>query len=150
MSTYTIGEIAERSGFTASSLRYYEGIGLVEPFSRTLAGYRLYDDRALDRLAFIARAKQLGCSLEEISDLVSIWDGESCGPVQRRFHDLVTDRIADAQRQIASLTELVAQLQTAATQLAGPPLDGPCGPECACLGGTTATVALTKKASVPA
>jgi MerR family transcriptional regulator, copper efflux regulator len=150
VSTYTIGEIAERSGFTASSLRYYEGIGLVSPSTRTTAGYRLYDDHALDRLAFIARAKQLGCSLDEITDLVSIWDGESCGPVQRRFHDLVTDRIADAQRQIAELTELVTQLQAAASQLAGPPIDGPCGPECACVGETTAAVALTRKASAPA
>src|SRR4029079_4289209 len=80
--TYTIGEAAERSGFSASALRYYEGIGLVQPSNRTDAGYRLYDDRALGRLAFIGRAKQLGCTLEEIIDLVSIWDGERCGPVQ--------------------------------------------------------------------
>ena len=65
MSTYTIGEIADRSGFSASSLRYYEGIGLVEPASRTASGYRLYNDGSLDRLAFIARAKQLGCTLDE-------------------------------------------------------------------------------------
>ena len=52
--TYTIGEIAGRSGFTASALRYYEGIGLLEPATRTEAGYRLYDDQALSRLAFSA------------------------------------------------------------------------------------------------
>lgn len=150
VSTYTIGEIAERSGFTASSLRYYEGIGLVAPATRTPAGYRLYDDHVLDRLAFIARAKQLGCSLEEITDLVSIWDGENCGPVQRKFHELVTDRLADAQRQIAELTQLINQLQAAATQLAGPPIDGPCGPECACLADPTAKLALTRKSRVPA
>ena len=100
VSTYTIGEIAERSGFSASSLRYYEGIGLVEPASRTESGYRLYDDHTVNRLAFIARAKQLGCSLEEIADLAGIWDGERCGPVQRRFHELVTAKIRDAERQI--------------------------------------------------
>ena len=83
MSAYTIGEVADRSGFTASSLRYYEGIGLVVPAARSAAGYRLYDDRSLARLAFIARAKQLGCTLEEISDLIGIWDGERCGPVQK-------------------------------------------------------------------
>lgn len=57
MSTYTISEAAGRSGFSPSALRYYEGIGLVSP-RRTAAGYRLYDDRAVARLAFIGRAKQ--------------------------------------------------------------------------------------------
>jgi len=154
VTTFTIGEVAERSGFSASALRYYEGIGLVLPATRTGAGYRVYDDDTLARLAFIAQAKQLGCSLEEITDLVGIWDGERCGPVQRRFHDLVTDKIGDAQRQIAELAALTAQLHIAAGQLAGPASDGPCGPDCACLAaapGTSApvTVALTVKAADP-
>jgi DNA-binding transcriptional MerR regulator len=132
VSTYTIGETAERSGFSASALRYYEGIGLVEPASRTEAGYRVYDDGTLTRLTFIARAKQLGCSLEEITDLVDIWDGERCGPVQRRFHHLVTAKLAEARRQIAELTALTEQLRQAAAQLTGPVIDGPCNEECAC------------------
>jgi DNA-binding transcriptional MerR regulator len=148
VSSYTIGETAERSGFTASALRYYEGIGLVHPSTRTEAGYRLYDDDTLARLAFIARAKQLGCSLEEITDLVGIWDGERCGPVQKRFHDLVTAKLADAERQIAELVALSDQLRHAATQLAGPAIDGPCSDGCACLALDHALtpVALTTKA----
>lgn len=147
MSTYTIGETADRSGFSASALRYYEGIGLVEPATRTAAGYRLYDDGTLARLSFIARAKQLGCSLEDIIDLVGIWDGERCGPVQRRFHDLVTDKLAETERQIAELTALADQLRHAALQLAGPATDGPCDERCACLTLETATapIALTPK-----
>jgi DNA-binding transcriptional MerR regulator len=133
VSTYTIGEVAERSGFSASALRYYEGIGLVEPSTRTGGGYRVYDDSALGRLAFISRAKHLGCSLEEITDLVEIWDGERCGPVQRRFHDLITRKIVDAERQITELVRLKGQLEDAATLLAGPATDGPCGPRCACM-----------------
>lgn len=139
MSTYTIGEVADRSGFTASALRYYEGIGLVASAERTQAGYRVYDDRTLDRLAFIARAKQLGCSLEEITDLVGIWDGERCGPVQRRFHDLITGKIADARCQITELTELMEQLEIAAARMAGPAVDGPCGEDCACVTDAPAT-----------
>jgi DNA-binding transcriptional MerR regulator len=142
VSYYTIGEVADRTGFSASALRYYEGIGLVAPAARTGAGYRVYDDRTLARLAFIARAKQLGCSLDEIADLVGIWDGERCAPVQRRFHDLVTDKLGDAQRQIGELTELTAQLRTAAAQLAGLASDGPCGPDCACLTDTAATTSV--------
>jgi MerR family transcriptional regulator, copper efflux regulator len=149
MRTYTIGQTAERSGFSASALRYYEGIGLVEPRSRTDAGYRLYDDGALARLGFIARAKRLGCSLEEITDLVAIWDGERCGPVQRRFHELVSAKLADAERQIAELMALTVQLHDAAAQLAGPAVDGPCNDDCACLTiDGRAPIALTTKAAV--
>jgi DNA-binding transcriptional MerR regulator len=132
VSTYTIGEVADRSGFTTSALRYYEGIGLVSPPTRTGAGYRLYDDDSLARLAFIARAKHLGCTLDEITDLVAVWDG-TCEPVQRRFHDLVTTKLAETERQIAELTALHAQLAGAAAQLAGPAVDGPCDGDCACM-----------------
>lgn len=133
MSTYTIGQVAERTGFAASALRYYEGIGLVTPAARTDRGYRIYDDHTVERLSFIDRAKQLGCSLEEITELVALWDGDRCGPVQRRLHDLVTAKIADAEAQVRELTALRAQLQAAAGQLAGPATDGPCDEGCACL-----------------
>lgn len=138
MGTYTIGEVAERTGFRASALRYYEGIGLVAPSTRTAAGYRVYDDRALARLSFIRRAKQLGCTLDEITDMVAIWDGDRCGPVQQRFHHLITDKITDVGRQIDELTVLAADLRAAAAQLADPPVDGPCGSGCACLTDTPA------------
>jgi DNA-binding transcriptional MerR regulator len=131
--TYTIGQVAERSGFSSSALRYYEDIGLLSPSDRAANGYRVYDDDALARLAFVARAKGLGCSLDEITDLLAIWDGDRCGPVQRRFHDLVTVKIADAERQIAALTALVDQLRDAAARLTGPATDGPCGEGCACM-----------------
>jgi MerR family transcriptional regulator, copper efflux regulator len=133
VNTFTIGQVAERSGFSASALRYYEDVGLVAPTARTEAGYRIYDAQVLGRLAFIARAKQLGCSLDEITDLVDIWDGERCGPVQRRFHELVTDKLCATQTRIAELTAFASQLQTAAARLDQPALDGPCGDGCACL-----------------
>jgi len=150
MAGYTIGEAAERSGFSASTLRYYEDIDLVRPAGRTEAGYRLYDDAALDRLGFIARAKQLGCSLEDIRDLAAIWDNDSCEPVQRRFHELVTAKLTDAHHQIGELRAFTAQLGAAAARLAGPATDGPCGPDCACTtvdasGGQPAPVALMAK-----
>ena len=139
MDTFTIGQVAERTGFSASALRYYEGLGLVSPATRTEAGYRVYDGDALSRLAFIARAKQLGCSLDEITDLLGIWDGERCGPVQRRFHELVSEKIRVTQRQIAELTAFGAQLQAAATRLDTEPVDGPCDDDCACFSDAGAT-----------
>ncbi|HEX4981710.1 MAG TPA: MerR family transcriptional regulator, partial [Ilumatobacteraceae bacterium] len=84
-----IKEVADASGFSASTLRYYEQIGLLPEASRTPAGYRMFDERTLDRLAFIARAKRLGCSLEEITGLITAWDGGQCGPVQDQLRHLV-------------------------------------------------------------
>jgi DNA-binding transcriptional MerR regulator len=133
MSTFTIGPVSERTGFPATTLRYYEELGLVAPAGRTNAGYRVYDEDAVERLAFIARAKQLGCTLDEILDLLAVWDGERCGPVQRRFHELVTYKIRDTQAQIADLLSFAAQLRAAARRLDSTPLDGPCNGDCACL-----------------
>lgn len=149
MSTYTIGQVADRTGFTTSALRYYESRGLVSPATRTDSGYRVYDDHAVARLAFIARAKQLGCSLEEIMDLAAIWDGEHCGPVQRRFHELVTAKIDQAHSQMAELAAFASQLQTAAAQLAGPAVDGPCDESCACAAGSGPDRVAAKLASKP-
>ena len=88
-SGHRIADVARRSGFTPAALRYYEEIGLLPAPKRSSGGYRIYDDRTLDRLAFIARAKQLGCSLEEIADLSIAWDGGECGPIQDRLRPVV-------------------------------------------------------------
>lgn len=133
MSTYTIGQVADRSRFSASALRFYERCGLLTPVDRTEAGYRLYDDSSLERLEFIARAKDLGCTLEEVAELAELWECEDCGPVQARLHELVTTKLDEGRRRSAELLRLTAQLETAAAHLGGEPVDGPCGDGCACL-----------------
>jgi MerR family copper efflux transcriptional regulator len=150
MGTFTIGQVAERTGFTASSLRYYEGIGLVVPAGRSEAGYRLYDEATLTRLSFVARAKQLGCTLEEITDLLEVWDESSCGPVQRRFHALVTEKIVATEQRLAELGAFSRQLRTAAEHLGGQPVDGPCDSTCACVAAPVAPVAVPVACSLPA
>jgi MerR family copper efflux transcriptional regulator len=144
--TYRIAQVAQRSGFTPAALRYYEDIGLVAPAGRTDAGYRLYDETSLERLRFIARAKQLGCSLDEIADLVTAWDGGRCAPVQDRLRTTVEAKINDAHAQIAALTILAADLQRAAAILSAEPVDGPCDDTCGC---TTDTAVPTTPTSVP-
>jgi DNA-binding transcriptional MerR regulator len=145
--TYRIAETAERSGFAPATLRYYEQIGLLPAATRTPGGYRQYSERDLERLRFIERAKHLGCTLGEIQALIGIWDEESCAPVQRRLHELVTSKLTAAERQITELTALVGQLQLAVSHLAGPASDGPCSADCACLAlsGGFAPIELTTK-----
>lgn len=128
-----IKAVADASGFTAATLRYYEQIGLLPEASRTPAGYRLYDQRTLDRLAFIARAKQLGCSLEEITGLTTAWEGGQCGPVQDRLRELVAGKIAAAQHQIVELVTFSSELQHAATALERHRPDGACDDNCGCV-----------------
>jgi MerR family copper efflux transcriptional regulator len=132
--TYRIAEVAARSGFTPATLRYYEEIGLVQPVARTDAGYRLYDDASLQRLRFIARAKQLGCSLDEIAELSTAWDGGRCAHVQERLRATVTAKVAHSQRQIAELTALTAELQRAAVALTTNTATGACDDTCGCIG----------------
>lgn len=143
-----IKEVADASGFTAATLRYYEQIGLLTAVSRTPAGYRMYDQRTLDRLASITRAKQLGCSLDEIAALTTAWDGGRCGPIQDQLRQLVADKIAAARNQIAELATLSAELQQAATALDRHRPDGACDSECGCsnLPDDTHTVAATIQA----
>lgn len=67
----TISEVAERSGFSASALRYYEREGLIEA-SRTAGGQRRYARHELRRLAFIAAARHVGLTLDEIRDALAL------------------------------------------------------------------------------
>jgi MerR family transcriptional regulator, copper efflux regulator len=130
---YKIKDVADRTGFSTATLRYYEEIGLLPESTRTAGGYRQYDDHTLDRLAFIARAKQLGCTLEEIGDLTLAWEGGQCGPVQDRLRDVVAAKLAGTQAQIVELITLSDQLRQAATSLERHRPQGPCDDACGCI-----------------
>lgn len=66
-----VGELAQRSGISATTLRYYEQLGLLRPATRSASGYRDYPKESLDQLALIRRAKELGFSLREIKTLLA-------------------------------------------------------------------------------
>ncbi|HUC31984.1 MAG TPA: MerR family transcriptional regulator [Ilumatobacteraceae bacterium] len=135
----TIKDVAARSGFSAATLRYYEEIGLVPEPARTPAGYRMYDADVLARLAFIARAKQLGCSLDEIGELATAWEGGRCGPVQDRLRVLVGEKLEHTHDQIAALMTLSGELQRAAAALERHRPEGPCDDTCGCVAEPEAT-----------
>jgi DNA-binding transcriptional MerR regulator len=103
-----ISEVARRSGVPPKTLRYYEEIGLLRP-ERTPSGYREYDERIFDRLAFIRSAQALGLSLAEIRGIVSLRDnGETpCAHVAQ----LLKDRSAEIARTIRELRVLQSELR---------------------------------------
>ena len=133
MTTMRIAEVAQRTGVPATTLRYYEEIGLLAPAGRSDNGYREYADRDLERLAFITRAKQLDISLDELRELVGVWD-DDCSEVHHRMTAVVASRVAQTQARIVELVALTEQLQAAAARLASAPVsEGACGDDCACV-----------------
>jgi DNA-binding transcriptional MerR regulator len=69
-----IGEVAERTGLSVRTIRFYEESGLVAPSARSQGGFRLYTDRDVDRLQVIRRLKPLNFSIEDIRDVLGLLD----------------------------------------------------------------------------
>lgn len=129
----TVAELASRSGVPASTVRYYEQEGLL-PARRSPAGYRLYDDADLDRLAFIGAAKSLGLALSEVRRLLEPWQHGQCSDVQQTLVPLVERRLAETRDRVRELTGFAERLISARAQLEEIERDGPCDPSCAFLG----------------
>ncbi|MGH2382531.1 MAG: MerR family transcriptional regulator [Candidatus Limnocylindria bacterium] len=128
--TLTISELARRTGVPATTLRYYEKTGILPAPARTDAGYRCYDEDAVARLAFIQRAKSLGVDLDDLAELVRLWDGDECGPVQEQLRAKIHDQRATTARRLEDLTQLGADLDAVAATLGA---SDACGPDCACV-----------------
>lgn len=125
-----ISQLAERSGVPATTLRFYEGAGLLTA-DRTPAGYRSYGEDAVERLAFIGAAKHLGLPLEEISELLAVWESGACHEVKADLRPRVAARLDEAERRVAELTAFTASLHSALEHLdALPDRAGRCDPEC--------------------
>lgn len=116
----------------ATTLRFYESAGLLSA-QRTASGYRIYDDAAVDRLEFISAAKLLGLPLEQIRDLLGVWEQGVCAHVRARLLPLVADGIGDAERRIAELSAFSARLARVHADLLTPAPEGACGPGCGCM-----------------
>lgn len=104
-----IGEVAERSGLSTKTLRYYEDIGLIQPPDRLPSGYREFDEDVLDRLVFIRSAQAVGLSLGEIRSVVALRDDGDvpCGHVL----ELLRSRADEIGRTIRELRTLQRDLQ---------------------------------------
>ncbi|MGH3915940.1 MAG: MerR family transcriptional regulator [Pseudonocardiaceae bacterium] len=130
MSTMRISQLAERSGVPATTLRFYETAGLL-PADRTASGYRVYGEDAVQRLAFISAAKHLGLALEEIAELLPIWDSGTCADVKAGLRPRIVARVVEAERRGAELAAFTTFLHTALEHLdALPDRTSRCDPEC--------------------
>lgn len=104
MEELTIGQLAKRAQVNVETIRYYERRGLMAEPPRRDSGYRKYPGDAVIRIHFIKRAKDLGFSLKEVAELLSLKvDPETtCGDVMRRAEA----KIADIEAKIQALQKM--------------------------------------------
>jgi MerR family transcriptional regulator, copper efflux regulator len=128
-----VSELARRSGLAPSTVRFYERIGLLSPAGRAPNGYREFDPSALEELAFINRAKGIGMSLEEISELVASWPNGECRRLQARLRGFLSERIDQIRQQRLGLVDFERQLDRVLSRLsARDPGRERCGKGCGC------------------
>lgn len=104
-----IGAAARASGVSAKMIRYYEETGLTRPAARTASGYRTYGDTEVHELRFIRRARDLGFSVAEITELLALWRDKSrkSGDVRK----LALAHVADLRAKIEALESMAATLE---------------------------------------
>ena len=93
METLTIGKLAKRIDLNIETIRYYERRGLIPKPRRRESGYREYSDETTIRILFIKHAKDLGFSLKEINELLSLKldPGTSCSEVRKKAEIKIED-----------------------------------------------------------
>ena len=111
-----IGEVAERAGVPAKTIRFWEDQHLLPPAARTPAGYRDYDPPILERLAFIRHAQAAGLTLDAIRQVLDIRDGGQ--PPCVHVTGLIARRLAEVEARIADLTRTRDQLVVLAARAA--------------------------------
>src|SRR2546425_13377783 len=110
MAGLLIGDVAERAGLTAPTIRYYESIGLLAAAPRSSTGYRRYTVTTVEELRFIKKAQTLGFSLEEIGEILKL----------SRAGDTPCSHVLDlSRRHLRAVEERIQQLTRFRDQLAG-------------------------------
>ncbi len=112
-----IGEAASASGVSAKMIRHYESIGLIGAARRTDAGYRVYARQDVQVLQFIHRARVLGFSLDQIRELLALWQDK--GRASADVRALARAHIEELNRKIAELEAMRRTLERLAASCHG-------------------------------
>ena len=106
----TIGALAKATDTKVETIRYYERIGLLPAPARTSGNYRAYGAEHLGRLSFIRRARDLGFSIEQVRELLSLADqrNQSCAGVDA----IARQHLTEVERKIADLKAMRRELST--------------------------------------
>jgi len=98
-----IGTVAEKTGVPAKTIRYYEDIGLIPPAHRGDNGYRTYGETDVETLRFIQKARRLGFSVKDVSNLIALWQDKNRASA---------DVKAFAQSHIKEVEKRIAELES--------------------------------------
>ncbi|HEY2051406.1 MAG TPA: Cu(I)-responsive transcriptional regulator [Caulobacteraceae bacterium] len=104
-----IGQAAKASGVSAKMIRYYEAIGLIPAADRTGSGYRTYGSNEVHTLKFVRRARDLGFSVEEIGELVALWNDRDRASADVK--SIALKHIDDLDRKVLELKEMSETLR---------------------------------------
>ncbi len=113
MDSLTIGQLAGQTDVGLETIRFYEREGLIENPPRRPSGYRAYPPETIQRVRFIRTAKELGFSLKEIGELLSL----RVDPVESCVHvkTIAEDKISDIEQRIRTLQRMRKTLQKLVT-----------------------------------
>ncbi|WP_210359004.1 MerR family transcriptional regulator [Sphingomonas beigongshangi] len=103
-----IGEVAKRTGLKVETVRFYEAEGLITPPLRSGGNYRMYDDKQVKRLLFVRRARDLGFTLEQVRELLTLADEprRSCAEVDA----IAIAHLREVDRKLADLQAFKAEI----------------------------------------
>lgn len=111
-SKMNIGEVAALSEVNSKMIRRYEELGIIPKAGRSLAGYRQYTDKDVHVLRFVKRARELGFSMKDIKQLVSLWRNKSRSSSQvknialKHQHEL-EKKLHEVQKMLKTIGQLV-------------------------------------------
>ena len=112
-----IGDASTASGVSQRMIRHYEGIGLISKAARRDSGYRDYDDKDVHTLRFIRRARDLGFPVEEIRQLLGLWNDRSRSSADVKA--LATARAEELKRKERAIGAMRRSLETLARNCHG-------------------------------
>jgi Cu(I)-responsive transcriptional regulator len=104
-----IGRASKESGVSVKMVRHYEAIGLLKNVARTHANYRVYADKDVHTLRFIKRARALGFSMDDIRELLALWENKSRPSASVK--KIAGGHMQDLKRRIAEMQSMVATLE---------------------------------------
>ncbi len=104
-----IGEAAKNSGVSAKMIRHYESVGLFPQAQRTESGYRQYTDKEVSTLRFIRQSRDLGFSIEQIRELLGLWQNRR--RPSRQVKALAQAHIQELEEKLQELQAMKATLE---------------------------------------
>ena len=104
-----IGEAARASGVSAKMIRHYERVGLFPEAARTDSGYRQYTDKDVGTLRFVRQSRDLGFSIEQIRDLLGLWQNRK--RPSRQVKALAQAHIVELDEKLKELQAMKATLE---------------------------------------